>query len=83
MAQGEKEHQLADSPFADYGVAGIDNPYLATAIVGVVGVLGTFAVGAGLFWLVRRRTPAAQKDSGGAGGSVEPGASVGAGTGAT
>ena len=21
MAQGEKEHQLADSPFADYGVA--------------------------------------------------------------
>jgi cobalt/nickel transport protein len=55
VAQQAQDHELADSPFADYGLAGVDNPILATAISGVLGVLITFAVGAGLFWLVRRR----------------------------
>ena len=57
MAQQEQEHQLKDSPLADYGIVGIDNPYLSTGLAGVIGVLLTFGVGYGLFWLVRRRGP--------------------------
>jgi len=56
MAQQEKEHQLADGPLADYGITGIGNEYLSTGLSGVVGVLVTFGIGAGVFWLVRRRT---------------------------
>ena len=55
MAQQEQEHQMADSPFADYGIKGIDNEFLSKAVSGVLGVLVTFAIGGGLFWLVRRR----------------------------
>jgi cobalt/nickel transport protein len=58
IAQKEQDHQLADSPLADYAVRGIDNPYLSTGVSGVLGVLLTFGVGAGAFWLVRRRTHA-------------------------
>ncbi|MER7889396.1 PDGLE domain-containing protein [Micromonospora sp. NPDC094482] len=56
-AQQAKDHELADSPLADYGVRGIDNAFLSTGLSGVLGVLLTFAVGAGAFWLLRRRTP--------------------------
>jgi cobalt/nickel transport protein len=56
MAQQEQEHQLADSPLADYAVRGIDNEFLATGLSGVIGVLITFAVGGGLFWVLRRRS---------------------------
>jgi cobalt/nickel transport protein len=55
MAQQEGEHQLKDSPLADYGIRGIDNPYLSTGLSGVLGVLLTFGIGGGVFWLVRRR----------------------------
>jgi len=57
MLQQEQEHQTADSPLADYGIRGIDNPYLSTGLAGVLGVLVTFALGGGAFWLLRRRTP--------------------------
>jgi cobalt/nickel transport protein len=57
MLQREQDHQLAGSPLADYGIRGIDNPYLSTGLSGVLGVLVTFAIGGGVFWLVRRRTP--------------------------
>jgi cobalt/nickel transport protein len=57
MLRREQEHQLADGPLAGYGIRGIDNPYLSTGLSGVVGVLITFAIGGGVFWLVRRRTP--------------------------
>jgi cobalt/nickel transport protein len=57
MAQQEGEHQLKDSPLADYGIKGIDNPYLSTGLAGVTGVLLTFGLGYGLFWLARRRSP--------------------------
>jgi len=57
MAQQEQDHQLAGSPLADYGIKGIDNELLSTGLSGVVGVLLTFAVGGGLFWLLRRREP--------------------------
>jgi cobalt/nickel transport protein len=56
MLQQEQEHQAGDSPLADYGIRGIDNPYLSTGLSGVLGVLVTFAVGGGVFWLLRRRS---------------------------
>lgn len=56
-ARQEREHELADSPLADYGLRGVDNDFLATGFSGVLGVLLTFAVGAGGFWLLRRRSP--------------------------
>jgi len=57
MLQREQGHQLAESPLANYGIRGIDNPWLSTGLSGVLGVLVTFAIGGGVFWLVRRRTP--------------------------
>ena len=56
-AQRAQDHQLKDGPLADYGVKGVGNPYLSTGVAGVVGVLVTFGLGAGLFWLLRRRKP--------------------------
>ncbi|MEV4642108.1 PDGLE domain-containing protein [Actinoplanes sp. NPDC049548] len=55
MAQKEREHQLAGSPLADYGVRGLGDGALSTGVSGVLGVLVTFALGGGLFWLARRR----------------------------
>ena len=57
MAQQEQEHQLGGSPLADYGIRGLGEGPLSTGLAGVTGVLLTFAVGGGLFWLVRRRKP--------------------------
>ncbi|MFI6757549.1 PDGLE domain-containing protein [Micromonospora sp. NPDC050417] len=54
-AQQTKDHELADSPLADYGVKGVENAYLSTGLSGIAGVLITFALGGGLFWLTRRR----------------------------
>ena len=54
-AQQARDHQLGDSPLADYGVRGVGNPYLSNGLAGVAGVLVTFGIGAGVFWLVRRR----------------------------
>jgi cobalt/nickel transport protein len=63
IAQQAQEHQMKDSPLADYGIAGIDNPYLSTGLAGVIGVVLTFGVGYGLFWLVRRRGPSPGEDA--------------------
>jgi cobalt/nickel transport protein len=54
LARRETENQTADSPLADYGVRGLDGP-LSTGLAGVIGVLVTFGVGYGVFWLARRR----------------------------
>jgi cobalt/nickel transport protein len=54
-AQRARDHELADGPLADYGVRGIDDPRLSTGLSGAIGVLVTFALGGGLFWLIRRR----------------------------
>ncbi|MEU4676163.1 PDGLE domain-containing protein [Micromonospora sp. NPDC023737] len=61
-AQQAKDHELADSPLADYGVRGIENGFLSTGLSGVLGVLLTFAVGGGAFWLLRRRSSGAAVD---------------------
>lgn len=50
-----QDHGLADSPVADYGVAGVENARLSGGLAGVIGVLGTLAVGGGLFVVLRRR----------------------------
>ena len=55
MARGARDHEAAGSPLAEYGIAGIDNPYLSTGLAGVAGVLLTLAIGGGLFWLARTR----------------------------
>ncbi|MFI5930792.1 PDGLE domain-containing protein [Actinoplanes sp. NPDC051494] len=55
MLQKEQDHQMAGSPLADYGIRGIDNEYLSTGLSGVLGVLITFGIGGGVFWLARRR----------------------------
>ena len=68
MAQQAKDHELKDSPLAGYGIKGIDNPYLSTGLSGVAGVLITFGLGYGIFWLARRRRAPAEA------GVAEPGA---------
>ncbi|MFR9775970.1 PDGLE domain-containing protein [Micromonospora sp. MS34] len=54
-AQQTRNHELSDSPLAGYGVRGVGNGFLSTGLSGVLGVLLTFALGGGLFWLARRR----------------------------
>lgn len=49
------DHDLADSPLAGYGVEGVDDDRASVGLAGIVGVVVTLAVGAGLFGLVRRR----------------------------
>lgn len=55
FAASGSEHTLADSPFADYATAGIDNEKVSLAVAGVVGALVTIAVGAGILLAVRDR----------------------------
>ncbi|MFI7026998.1 PDGLE domain-containing protein [Micromonospora sp. NPDC049900] len=59
----EKEHEIG-GPLADYGIAGLDNEIVSTGLAGVLGVLLTFAVAGGAFWLVRRRGPGPDDESG-------------------
>lgn len=69
MARNAKDHELADSPLADYGLSGIGNSFVSTAIAGVTGVLVTFAVAGGIFWLVRRRGSGVSASGSGVSGS--------------
>ncbi len=69
-AQAAKDHELANGPLADYGVRGIDNGYLSTGLSGVLGVLLTFALGAGLFRLIRRPSSGAGNPDPVAGGPI-------------
>ena len=46
------------SPFAGYDTKGVDNERLSGGIAGVAGVGLTLLIGGGLFWVLRRRTPA-------------------------
>jgi len=47
------DHGLAGSPLADYGVEGVGNERLSTGLAGIIGVGVTFALGLGLFGLLR------------------------------
>ncbi len=57
---GARDHDLAGSPTADYGVEGVDDARLSTGLAGALGIAVTFGGTGGLFWLVRRarRDPA-------------------------
>ncbi|GAA2555732.1 PDGLE domain-containing protein [Winogradskya consettensis] len=55
MLQQEQGHQMDGSPLAGYGIRGIDNEWLSTGLSGVLGVLLTFGIGGGVFWLARKR----------------------------
>jgi len=66
-----RDHDLADSPLADYGVEGVDDERLSTGLAGVLGVAVTFVVMGGLLLLVRvangRRSPGGPEPEPGAG----------------
>ncbi|MGV9211582.1 PDGLE domain-containing protein [Micromonospora sp. RB23] len=79
-AQQAKDHELGDSPLADYGVRGVENSFLSTGLSGVLGVLVTFAIGLGGFWLLRRRDTGPAR---GDGGTSAEGPAVAAGHGRT
>ncbi|HEX5594855.1 MAG TPA: PDGLE domain-containing protein [Micromonosporaceae bacterium] len=64
MGANAKEHELGDSPLAEYGLKGVDNAFLSTGLAGVTGVLLTFVLGGGLFWLARTRRPTETPDAG-------------------
>jgi len=50
-----KPHAIADSPLADYAVAGVESEGLSTRLSGVIGVSVTLIIGLGLFGRVARR----------------------------
>lgn len=56
-----KDSAAASSPFAGYGVAGVDNTRLSVGLAGIIGVLLTLALAGGLAWLLARRSRARSK----------------------
>ena len=48
-----ENHDLADGALADYGVEGVDDARVGTAMAGMIGMLVTFGAGLALFGLVR------------------------------
>lgn len=60
-----EDHDLADSPLADYQTKDVDNDRLSGGVAGVIGVGATLAVGTGLFWVVRRRPSASGSSASG------------------
>ena len=65
FADRAEDHDLADGPLADYGVDGVEDEGLSTGLAGVIGVALTFALGAGLFALVRRSRGRSPEPEGG------------------
>lgn len=54
IAQNAQDSATAGSPLADYAVGGGEG---TTGLAGVLGVVVCLAIGGGLFWALRRRTP--------------------------
>ena len=52
---GVRASAAADSPLADYGVAGVEHEGFGTSLAGIAGVAITVAVGLGTFSIIRRR----------------------------
>lgn len=50
-----KDSAVANSPLADYGVAGLDNERLSVGLSGLIGVVITALVGVILFNLVKKK----------------------------
>ena len=47
-------HAMAETPLADYGVAGVQTPWLSTGLSGVIGVLLCFVLAGGVGLAIRR-----------------------------
>ena len=63
-----KDSVTANSPLADYGVAGVQNARLSGGVAGVIGVLVTLLLAGGLTWVLRRRSATARRPDGMGGG---------------
>lgn len=50
-----QDHDLAAGPLAGYAVDGVDNERVTVSLAGLVGLVVTFAITAGLVALARRR----------------------------
>lgn len=57
-----KDSATSDSPFADYGVKGVDNARLSGGLAGVVGCAVVLVLAGGLFLVVRRRDDSGSTD---------------------
>jgi cobalt/nickel transport protein len=55
FAHTAEDSAVADSPLADYGVAGVGSERLSGGLAGLVGVAVTLVLAGGLALLVRRR----------------------------
>jgi hypothetical protein len=55
IAGSEQEHKLAESPLADYGLAGVADDLVSGGLAGVLGVGVVLLVAGGLAVAVRRR----------------------------
>ena len=55
FASTEKEHALEGGPVAGYEVDGVEDEGTSKALSGLIGVVATFILGAGLFAVVRGR----------------------------
>jgi cobalt/nickel transport protein len=53
----EQPSATSDGLFAGYQTSGIADDRLSGGVAGVAGALLVLAIGSGLFWLLRRRTP--------------------------
>ena len=66
FAATARDSAAADSPLADYGVAGVSDGRLSGGLAGVVGVLVVLTLAGGLTLLLRRRTATAPQGPGSA-----------------
>jgi cobalt/nickel transport protein len=55
FADAAIEHDLGDSPLANYRVSGVEHEGVSKGLSGVAGILATFALGLGLFAFARKR----------------------------
>ncbi|PRX96142.1 PDGLE domain-containing protein [Allonocardiopsis opalescens] len=62
LIEAADDHALAESPLADYGVAGVEDERLSVGLSGLVGVGITLGVGMLVFGLVRRRGTAPEPE---------------------
>lgn len=62
FADTARDSAAADSPLADYGVAGVDEERVSGGLAGVIGVAATLVLAGGLTLALRRRTPSAPRD---------------------
>ena len=53
-----RDSAAADSPLADYGVAGVEDGRLSGGLAGIAGVLLVLGLAGGLTLVLRRRPPA-------------------------